>query len=291
MKDRDENKVIYIGGYGRSGSTLLDAYLSSSKNAIGIGEFSNYLDDRIHGRNCSCGDKLSDCSFWKNFNKNIAESDLKDLSTAARHNERLSLRRRKMDGAYYSYLKEVLGFCFSDCDFVVDSSKTTRLTFFRAVNISQLSDVFFIHLYREPRTLIGSLKKGSNKHLAGMKEKERRFVFMGKSVLGWIVGNLGAVYASWKIKNGIIVSYEDFCANPELLINRLNQMGVNLAVPREITPGHGVSGNRMRSALTKIKSKERGRGRLSFVENIISFLMGGFLKIAFLFSRYSVFKR
>ena len=50
------NKIIYIAGYGRSGSTLLARILGSHENIFTVGELINFLnlvniDDSI----CSCG--------------------------------------------------------------------------------------------------------------------------------------------------------------------------------------------------------------------------------------------
>lgn len=40
-------EVIYIGGYGRSGSTLLDILLSNSPSVRGLGEASNLISKSL----------------------------------------------------------------------------------------------------------------------------------------------------------------------------------------------------------------------------------------------------
>jgi hypothetical protein len=58
-------KVLYIGGYSRSGSTLVDRMLGQLPGYLSTGEL-GYLT--THGieqnRRCGCGDRFLDCPFW-----------------------------------------------------------------------------------------------------------------------------------------------------------------------------------------------------------------------------------
>ena len=60
-------KVIYISGIGRSGSTLLDIILSTSEKVFSVGEIFKYNQMLRENIKCSCGKKVKDCSFWKDF--------------------------------------------------------------------------------------------------------------------------------------------------------------------------------------------------------------------------------
>jgi hypothetical protein len=58
-------RVVYIGGYTRSGSTLLDRILGSSPGAVAVGELRHIWSmGFIENRFCSCGAPFADCSFW-----------------------------------------------------------------------------------------------------------------------------------------------------------------------------------------------------------------------------------
>ena len=65
-------KVLYIAGLGHSGSTILDMSLGCQENIIGLGEVSAMLEtpkDNLYNSQlekyfCSCGCKMSECSFW-----------------------------------------------------------------------------------------------------------------------------------------------------------------------------------------------------------------------------------
>ena len=63
-----KNKLIYIVGAGRSGTTALATFLNGSENIICLGELHHlpeYVDDNLH---CSCGEVLDQCTFWSALN-------------------------------------------------------------------------------------------------------------------------------------------------------------------------------------------------------------------------------
>ena len=59
-------KILYIGGWGRSGSTIISNVLGSLEGYVSIGE-ARYLWDRgiIQDRICGCGENFSKCLFWR----------------------------------------------------------------------------------------------------------------------------------------------------------------------------------------------------------------------------------
>src|SRR5665648_26434 len=58
-------KVMFVGGYGRSGSTLIDLLISRSSGVVAVGEF-RHIFGRALGDNelCSCSQPFRDCPFW-----------------------------------------------------------------------------------------------------------------------------------------------------------------------------------------------------------------------------------
>ena len=59
-------KVLFIGGAGRSGSTLLDRLLGQTPGLVSVGEVTNiwkvgFTDDFP----CGCGELFSGCPFWR----------------------------------------------------------------------------------------------------------------------------------------------------------------------------------------------------------------------------------
>src|SRR5574341_753180 len=63
-------RVVFIGGYGRSGSTLLERILGQIDQVCCIGELCHiwergYKDNQL----CGCGEHFSACPFWNNVEK------------------------------------------------------------------------------------------------------------------------------------------------------------------------------------------------------------------------------
>jgi Sulfotransferase family len=57
--------VLYIGGYGRSGSTVLDRVLGELPGVVSVGEMRSLWGAVLRGdRRCSCGRSFGSCPFW-----------------------------------------------------------------------------------------------------------------------------------------------------------------------------------------------------------------------------------
>ena len=58
--------ILYVGGFSRSGSTLIGRALGESEGAVCVGE-TRYLWERglIHDVRCGCGHEFSACPFWR----------------------------------------------------------------------------------------------------------------------------------------------------------------------------------------------------------------------------------
>ena len=57
--------VLYIGGWGRSGSTLLERLLAQVPGYVSVGEMRDFwLRGYVEDRLCGCGERFSDCPFW-----------------------------------------------------------------------------------------------------------------------------------------------------------------------------------------------------------------------------------
>lgn len=58
--------MVFVGGYGRSGSTIIDVLLNRVPGVVAVGEF-RHLFGRALGDNelCSCGQPFRSCEYWK----------------------------------------------------------------------------------------------------------------------------------------------------------------------------------------------------------------------------------
>ncbi len=60
-----ESSVLFVGGYGRSGSTIIELLMSNAPGVTVLGEvrhlFGRVVDDR---ESCSCGEEVTACKHW-----------------------------------------------------------------------------------------------------------------------------------------------------------------------------------------------------------------------------------
>lgn len=248
--------VVYIGGYSRSGSTLLDLILSRALGAFGGGELCRLPAD-WSVRRCSCGQRYPDCAFWGGLTL-VAEDDRR---RAARRVEggRLArgLRRagRRDRELHRDTIRRVFGHAaaMSGCDVVIDSSKTARAAVGRARALAGAGlDVRYVHLVRSPYGVADSYERiGSNIAFEHGLEQPRGRVL--RATVGWALANRAAERdrraAPWPTS---VVAYEDLVRDPGPVARRvIRELGFTApastpAVEFEDPGGHAVAGNRMR---------------------------------------------
>ena len=57
-------RLVYIGGYGHSGSTLLEYLLAASPEVIACGEVASVRRERGRKAKCTCRRDIKDCPVW-----------------------------------------------------------------------------------------------------------------------------------------------------------------------------------------------------------------------------------
>lgn len=61
----DRTRVLFVGGLGRSGSTLLERLLGELPGTVALGEVVHMWErGLVHGERCGCGRPFRDCPFW-----------------------------------------------------------------------------------------------------------------------------------------------------------------------------------------------------------------------------------
>ncbi|MBM7622982.1 sulfotransferase [Sporohalobacter salinus] len=242
--------IIYIAGYGRSGSTLLERVLSSNKKLFGLGELTNFLDLIEEKKSyCSCGEELKKCSFWSNIIDKI-------------------IRQRNYNN---NFNQNIFSFIFeeipNDVEYVIDSSKTARTNYFRPIKLLKTTDfdVKIIHLVRDGRGCMWSNLKGSNRKMEKGLDPKLPFAAF-RTIIGWPLANISAhLFQLFSTEeNYYRVRYEDFVETPGKVLEKIGKfLNVNfdqqikmLKKQKDIPVGHQLSGNRLRSKRKIILNKD-----------------------------------
>jgi len=56
--------ILFIGGSGRSGSTMLDILLNQHPAVSAVGEVHRLANYYLQGEECTCGEMVSECPYW-----------------------------------------------------------------------------------------------------------------------------------------------------------------------------------------------------------------------------------
>ena len=253
QSNSEKANIVYIAGYGRSGSTLLERLLASSVEVIATGEFCNVAQVYASSECCSCGVKASDCSQWRSFFSSFAEvlpkydegrrrieSAWGILLPSRKHNELVSKQFRALSREHNSH--------------ILDSSKTTRLSIRRPFVLANTNHLKMIHLVKDGRVCLISNIKGSNRKLAkGENDVTYRWPFL-KTLLAWPIANVAAeIFGLLNPNRYIRVRFEDFIASPFETLEKIEQfLEVDLSQSKkivsenqEIPIAHQIAGNRI----------------------------------------------
>jgi len=255
-------KVLYIGGTGRSGSTILDQILGQLDGFFAVGELSQIWErGLVSRRKCGCGVPVPDCPIWSRILARafgepwtIDPSEIARLKSSRRSPSSLVLRHymNRASDAEYARAVETLYTAVhqeTGCRVIVDSSKSPvhakRLDSFSDV------DVYFVHLVRDPRaTAYSWLRKRTLPDFGDDRLMLRQSPF--ETARRWLRWQLVAEFL-WRRKEDryLLLKYEDFVREPQAVVEQIlgfvGETAPSLpfvgksAVELETT--HSVSGN------------------------------------------------
>jgi hypothetical protein len=236
-------KVLYIAGYSRSGSTILDSILGQIDGFFSTGELyyvwsRNVLDNTV----CGCGTPFRECEVWRGvFECAFGGIDavdaremirLQELNTRTRHLPLVLVPwgRRLLASRLEGYLGRLEKLYraiqhSTGCRVVVDSSKVPLYGYL--LNTMPTIDLYVVHLIRDPRAVSYSwLKKRLLPPLPGKAAPiyMDRYSSIKSSIL-WNVTNV-AVELFWRrqSKRYLMLRYEDFVDRPQESLQRILEL-------------------------------------------------------------------
>ncbi|MEJ7585554.1 MAG: sulfotransferase [Acidimicrobiales bacterium] len=233
-------EVLYIAGWGRSGSTLLTALLGEHPRVFGAGEIrSLWKRGALDRRRCGCGRPVPDCPVWRPVLEQVATGPMTASSLAALQHDRLRSRHypvavaralagRPTDGDVDRYAETYrrayeAGAEVTGARVIVDSSKYPLDAYFLARAGIPMR---VIHLVRNPRAVAGSwarpkalldAEEGADDHL-------RRFSPMASSSIWTLWNTTVQLLLTPQVgsENAMTVRFEDFLGNPAQTIRSID---------------------------------------------------------------------
>lgn len=226
-------KIVYIAGYGRSGSSILGRVLGQQDGFVSLGEFARAGRFIADDRDCTCGEALHECAFWSAPIKQALD-DGKPLSDP---------------DSILPYVASAAG-----AGVLVDSSKTAYLDILRPLKYLRSGHEFYlVQLVRRPESVLRSTLRGRNRDLEAGRGHARHFEAI-RTIFGWTVANtVAAVYRGLIGKRGLLVRLEDLLDDPAGTLSRIGEFvgePLDSAIAaiesgEPLSVGHEIAGNRV----------------------------------------------
>ncbi|CAM3581705.1 sulfotransferase [Nocardioides zeicaulis] len=278
--------VVYLGGFGRSGSTLVERVLGAVPGWVNVGEVVDLARSVApHDELCGCGERFSVCPVWTSVGEVAFGGWTEEVLERIRTAHRAAARQRHLPAllpglprprrtsapsaalaslradyaAIYRAVAEVTG-----SRVVVDASKGPALG--QALAGSPDIDLRVLNIVRDPRAVAWSWQREvSRPHDVGGEEQMWR-IPAHRAAAQWSGLQLEmASIARWGGVPTARLRYEDFVAHPVAsLVDATTALGLPLS-PEQLPavddgaillePSHGLSGNpsRFRSGVVRLR--------------------------------------
>ncbi|GGO08323.1 sulfotransferase family protein [Microbispora rosea subsp. aerata] len=270
----DTQPVIFVGGLGRSGSTLLERLLGEVPGVVPLGEVVHLWDRGVRADEpCGCGQRFSQCPFWTKVGirafgqwRQSQAGWLPGLRARVDRTRRvpvlaLGLASREAELAEYvrSYSRIYAAAAeVADAQVVLDSSKHASL----AYCLSAIMDVRVVQVVRDPRAVAASWRRRVRRPEDG--RPMTRWT-PARTAVHWLAQNLAFEVLRRKGVEVVRVRHEDLVRDPRGTLGRLV---TRLGLPDGGLPfldghrallgvAHTVSGNPMRFSVGTVEIRDR----------------------------------
>ena len=290
--------VVYLGGFGRSGSTLVERVLGACPGWANVGELVDVARSVApRDERCGCGERFSQCPVWQRvgelalggWSPAVVDDLARAQRAAARQRHLPGLLARTATGRPTDAATRRLADSFAavhrafatvtGADVVVDASKGPA--FGLALASHPDLDVRVINLVRDPRAVAWSwAQRVQRPHATGPADEMWR-VSTRRAAAQWTalqlemegIRRLGRVPTA-------LLRYEDLVADPVGALSAATaDLGLGLrrsdlthVEPGEVVlgPSHGLSGNpsRFHHGPTRLTSDDRWSRRMSRADQL-----------------------
>lgn len=261
MTDRTTAQVIYLGGLGRSGTTLLERLLGELPGVVALGEVVHLWDRGVLAEElCGCGTAFPSCPFWRfvgerafgGWTRRLAE---RILALRARVDRTRRIARiEHPDLAEYVRAYRRL-YDATGASVVIDSSKHASLA---CCLVASGVDVRIVHVVRDPRAVAHSWAR-----TVPRPEDGQPMTRWGpaRTAAHWTAQNLAMELLPGRGARVTRVRYEDLLAAPG---ETLTALALRLGLPQPelpflegrtawLGPSHTASGNPMRFHVGRVE--------------------------------------
>ncbi len=228
-------KVLFIGGYGRSGSTLLDRVLGQVPGFLSVGELRHVFQEGfLENRRCGCGDPFLECDFWQAVTERafgeLTEGEVEAIAALKERvdqwwllpllGRRVGTRAQRRDLDHYRRILRRLYAAIaaeSGASVLVDSSKDVSHGYALRGLDGDL-DLHVLHLVRDSRAVAWSWQRrkfnpGNGAHMNRYSLLRTSAEWLAINALTRLHRPTGARYST--------LHYADFAADPAAAVDQV----------------------------------------------------------------------
>jgi hypothetical protein len=267
-------RVLFLGGLGRSGTTLVERLLGELPGVRALGEVVHLWQRDIRDdERCGCGAKFSACTFWKRVGAaafggwDRVDVDrihmLRDAVERTRHIPRLASAAHPDDAVreYASWYAQVYAAAseVAGASVVVDSSKHSALA--HVLRGADDVDLRVVHVVRDARGVAYSWTKTVTRPETDGAEEMTRYS-PGRSAMLWNAHNAAFGLLARRGVPVLRIRYEQFLADPRTALRELAEFaGITVADAdlaflgdgyADLSVGHSAAGNPMRFTVGRL---------------------------------------
>ncbi|MFD0556291.1 sulfotransferase family protein [Stackebrandtia endophytica] len=269
--------VLFIGGLGRSGTTLLERLLGQLPGALPLGEVTHLWERDIRDdESCACGSAFSACEFWQRIGTTAfggwdgidieRVSHLRATVDRTRHIPVLAakeLKKPQLDlvREYAWYYHRVYAAAAADAraGVVIDSSKHASLAY--VLRWCEEINLKVLHVVRDARGVAHSWTKKVNRPESREQDQMTRYS-PARAAMLWNAQN--AAFGLLRRRGVEVrrVRYEKLLSDPRGVVSRLaNWAGIPATESQlryigddyaDLGPSHSAAGNPMRFTVGRI---------------------------------------
>jgi hypothetical protein len=286
-------KVLYIAGFERSGSTIVNRVLGQIDGFVAWGELRDiWQHGIIENRYCTCGASFADCSSWQQiFQEAFEGTDKIDISKMSN----LQTKARLMVLPHYFKLindglfKKELSWYLDSLEklyqairnatgskIIVDSTKASWYGYI--LGLLPSIDLYVVHIVRNPKGVCYSLEQRKSKG-----ELTSKWYSPFHASLSWNIKNYAVeMLLNSSGKRYLRINYENFIESPQIAVKQIiellnekvsklpfvdnDQSKVKMSTDHIIT---GSPSSRFETGLVKLRVDERWKDELNLVDQII----------------------
>jgi hypothetical protein len=284
-------KVLYIAGFERSGSTIVNRVLGQIKGFVAWGELRDIWEHGIiENRPCTCGTSFADCPAWQEiFNKafdganKIDPTEMSHLQKKARllvlpHYFKLLKDRvfRQKLTVYLTNLEKLYQTIqtTTGSKVIVDSTKASWYGY--VLGLLPSIDLYVVHVVRNPKGVCYSLQQHKNKG-----EAPSQWYNPLRASLSWNLKNYAVeLLLKSQQKPYLRINYEDFVTHPQIAVQQildlLDEKITELPFVSEsevkMSTDHLVTGSpssRSETGIVSLKLDEKWKRNMVFRDKLI----------------------